>query len=90
MFSPRAVRRGSWKVMSQTKSEPSHEEIAVLAYEIWEDKLAHYFEQSDVENWLEAENVLRTKNQAIAHQEVDLRLSPPPEGGHLEIPESGT
>lgn len=55
---------------SKTKrSEPSHEEIAVLAYEIWEDKLAHYFEQSDVENWLEAENVLRTRERIDSPQE---------------------
>jgi hypothetical protein len=57
-------------VTSKTKrSEPSHEEIAVLAYEIWEDKLAHYFEQSDVENWLEAENVLRTRERIDSPQE---------------------
>ena len=40
--------------------EPSHEEIALLAYEIWEDKRAQYSEQSPLDDWLEAESVLRS------------------------------
>lgn len=41
------------------ESEPSHEKIALLAYEIWEDKRAQYAEQSPLDDWLEAESVLR-------------------------------
>jgi hypothetical protein len=41
--------------------EPSHEEISRLAYEIWEDKRASYSGQSALEDWLEAETVLRKR-----------------------------
>jgi hypothetical protein len=44
------------------KPEPAHEEIEKLAYEIWEDKLKNNGELSAIEDWLEAENVLRTKD----------------------------
>jgi hypothetical protein len=47
------------------KPEPAHEEIAKLAYAIWEDKLKNNGELSAIEDWLEAENVLRTKDGGV-------------------------
>jgi hypothetical protein len=47
-------------------SEPSHEEIARLAYEIWEDKRASYSGPSALEDWLEAETVLRSSKRRTA------------------------